>query len=113
MNIAGAAQASGLSTRMIRYYERIALLAPSGRTPAGYRQYGEHDIQILRFIHHARDVGLSLEQVRRLLRLWLDRSCPDEEVQAIARSYLASLNGRLVLLQAMRDTLLDLATQDD
>ncbi|MGH8354373.1 MAG: MerR family transcriptional regulator [Pseudomonas sp.] len=100
MNIGVAASESGLSAKRIRYYERIDLIPPSGRTQAGYRVYRENDIQVFRFIHHARNLGFSVEQVRALLAL-----CSDDEVRAIARSYIDALNARIALLEAMRDAL--------
>ncbi len=105
MNIGVAACESGLSAKMIRYYERIDLIPPSGRTQAGYRVYRENDVQVLRFIHHARDLGFSVEQVRALLALWRERNRPGDEVRASARSYIDVLNARIALLEAMRDAL--------
>lgn len=109
MRIGEAAIASGLSARMIRYYERIDLIPCSRRTSAGYRVY----LQVLRFIHHARDLGFSVEQVRTLLALWRDRTRPDDEVQAMARRYLEALQARIAALQATRDALAFLAEHCD
>lgn len=113
MNIGVAASESGLSAKMIRYYERIDLISSSRRTQAGYRVHREQDVQVLRFIHHARDLGFSVEQVRTLLALWRDRARSDDEVEAIARSYLEALNARIDLLQAMREALSCLAEHCD
>ena len=82
MNIGEAASESGLSAKMIRYYERIDLIPSSQRTQAGYRVYRENDIQVLRFIHNARDLGFSVAQVRSVLALWRYRTRPDVEVEA-------------------------------
>ncbi|MFU4581434.1 MerR family transcriptional regulator [Pseudomonas aeruginosa] len=113
MHIGEAAKASGLSARMIRYYERIDLIPCSQRTPSGYRVYCDNDLQVLRIIHHARDLGFSVEQVRTLLALWRDRARPDDEVQAIARRYLEALQARIAALQATRDALAFLAAHCD
>ncbi|UVJ41886.1 MerR family transcriptional regulator [Pseudomonas sp. LS1212] len=113
MNIGEAASESGLSAKMIRYYERIDLIPASRRTQAGYRVYRENDVQVLRFIHHARDLGFSIEQVRTLLELWRDRNRPDGEVQGIARTYIDVLNARIAALLAMHDALSYLAEHCD
>ena len=113
MNIGIAAQASGLSARIIRYYERIALIPRPARSRAGYRVYAEQDVQQLRFIHHARDLGFSIEQVRTLLSLWRDRSRLDDEVRALALIYIEALNARITALQAMREAVMHLANTCD
>ncbi|VVP23038.1 MerR family transcriptional regulator [Pseudomonas fluorescens] len=113
MNIGEAANVSGLSTRMIRHYERIDLIPPSQRTRSGYRVYCERDVQVLRFIHHARDLGFPVQQVRTLLALWRDRNRPDDEVQAIALSNIDALNARITTLEVMREALSYLAEHCD
>lgn len=113
MNIGTAANVSGLTPKMIRYYERVDLIPASRRTQSGYRDYRESDVQVLRFIHHARDLGFSLAQVRTLLALWRDRHRPDSEVQAIAQHYIDALNARIALLRALRDALTYLAEHLD
>ena len=55
MNIGQAAKQSGLSAKMIRYYEDIGLIDAAKRTDAGYRIYTERDVKTLNFIRHARE----------------------------------------------------------
>jgi len=105
MNISEAARRSGVSAKMIRYYERIGLLAETARTEAGYRVYRDSDLHALRFVRQARHVGFSVEDIRRLLALWNDRARTSAEVKHIAQDHLADLDQRIEALVAMRDTL--------
>jgi Cu(I)-responsive transcriptional regulator len=105
MNIGQAADASGVSAKMIRHYESVGLLPQALRTDAGYRQYGAKEVSTLRFIRHSRDLGFSLEQIRELLALWQDRRRPSRHVKALAQAHLQELDAKLRDLQAMKATL--------
>lgn len=109
MNIGQAAAASGVSAKMIRYYESIGLVRETARTDSGYRIYGENDLHTLRFIKRARNLGFALEQISDLLSLWQDTGRASADVKSIALTHVEGLNQRIVELTEMRDTLASLA----
>ena len=109
MNIGQAAKASGISAKMIRYYEFIGLIGSAHRTESGYRVYMENDVHTLRFIARARDLGFSVEQMGDLLALWRDRSRASGDVKAIALGHIEELERKARALQEMSNTLRHLA----
>ena len=109
MNIGEAAAASGVSAKMIRYYESIGLISAAARAESGYRVYSDADVHTLRFIRRARDLGFSVEQMTELLALWQDRGRASAEVKRIALDHVGELERKMQELQGMADTLRHLA----
>ncbi len=102
MNIGQAANASGITAKMIRHYEAVGLLPPAFRTEAGYRQYSDEDVHTLQFIRRSRDLGFSIDEIRDLLSLWQDRERPSREVKALAKRHVDDLDSRMQKLQSMK-----------
>ncbi|MFI2780618.1 HEAT repeat domain-containing protein [Streptomyces sp. ALB3] len=67
MFIGDVARRSGVSARMLRHYDSLGLVRPTGRTGAGYRQYSGEDIRRIFHIESLRSLGLSLREVGRAL----------------------------------------------
>lgn len=109
MNIGQAAAASGISAKMIRYYESIGLIDSATRTDSGYRVYGDKELHTLRFVRRARDLGFSVEQMHELLALWRDRDRASADVKRVALSHVEGLERKAAELQQMADTLRHLA----
>ncbi|NKC32374.1 Cu(I)-responsive transcriptional regulator [Falsiroseomonas selenitidurans] len=108
MTIGEAAAQSGVSAKMIRHYEAIGLI-DAQRRPNGYRAYGAQDVAVLRFIRHARDLAFPLEDIRRLLALWRDRTRASGDVKDLALAHVAALETKAASLQAVADSLRHLA----
>ncbi|HEX2146939.1 MAG TPA: Cu(I)-responsive transcriptional regulator [Pseudorhizobium sp.] len=105
MNIGQASDASGVSAKMIRYYEEIGLIRPMGRTGNNYRVYGEEEVHILRFIKRARNLGFSLEETETLLKLWQDKDRTSAAVKEVAQVHISDLERRIAEMQGMVKTL--------
>lgn len=109
MNIGEAARASGLSQKMVRYYEEIGLIKTVARSGNSYRVYSDKDVHRLRFIKRARDMGFSMAETSTLLALWQDKSRASSEVKEIALAHVHELEERIAQLQSMARTLKHLA----
>lgn len=109
MNIGEAARLSGVSVKMIRHYESIGLLPAVIRTESGYRVYRPEDVHALRFIRNARDLGFPLAEIQDLLGLWRDRARSSAEVKRLAQAHVSAIDAKVRALQAMGDTLRNLA----
>ncbi|MGH8829573.1 MAG: Cu(I)-responsive transcriptional regulator [Polaromonas sp.] len=108
-NIGQAATRSGVSSKMIRHYESLALLPAVQRTDAGYRQYGEREVHTLRFIRRARALGFNMAEIAELLKLWQNKRRASADVKRIALAHVADLERRIAEMEAMRQTLKHLA----
>jgi Cu(I)-responsive transcriptional regulator len=105
VNIGQAAEQSGVSAKMIRYYEQIGLIDPPGRTESNYRVYGSDEVHVLRFIKRARTLGFSVEETALLLGLWQDKSRSSAEVRDIAKGHIGALEAKIADLEGMVKTL--------
>ncbi len=96
MVIGELARRAGVSPRTVRFYEGLGLLPSPARSEGGYRLYSEDDLRRLRFVRRARELGLSLRDIRDLLargcrchdvRLLLERRLQrvEEEIRALKR----------------------------
>jgi MerR family copper efflux transcriptional regulator len=109
MNIGRAAEASGVSAKMIRHYEAVKLLPAAGRTVAGYRVYRDSDVHTLQFIRRARDLGFSMKEIAALVGLWRNRGRVSGDVKKLAAWHMRQLDEKICELQAMRDALAHLS----
>jgi DNA-binding transcriptional MerR regulator len=105
--ISDLARASGFPSSTLRYYERVGLLAPAGRSAGGYRVYDDAAVQRLAFIGRAKRLGLNLDDVRDLVALWEDGACRpvQERLQTLLREKTALLDGQIDELARFRTQL--------
>ena len=109
MNIGQAAKASGVSQRMIRHYEAIGLIPKAARRDSGYRDYGDREVPMLRFIRRARDLGFPIPEIAQLVALWQDGDRSSGEVKALALARAREMERKERELRTMRKSLEDLA----
>ncbi len=109
MTIGEAAQASGVTAKMIRHYEAIGVIPASTRTSGNYRTYGDREVQMLRFVRRARSLGFGMSEISQLLSLWGNRRRSSREVQRIALRHIDGLDRKIAELASMRQTLQHLA----
>lgn len=106
MRIGEVAEAAGVSTKALRFYEREGLLAPPPRTSNGYRDHPPDVVERVRFIKDAQASGLTLAQVREVLDLRDAGEAPCGHVAASVRERLEEVEARLRDLASVRDQLL-------
>jgi Cu(I)-responsive transcriptional regulator len=109
MNIGEASKATGISVKMLRYYEEIGLVRAALRSLSGYRVYSDKNIAMLRFVRRARDLGFQVKQIGALLDLWQDGSRASADVKALAIDHVRELEQRRRELDEMIATLEHLA----
>lgn len=109
MNIGQASERSGVSAKMIRYYESVGLLPSAARRPNGYRDYGDQEVAVLQFVRRTRDLGFSLDEVSALLALWSNKRRPSREVKRMAEQHIADLEHRISEMRTVMKTLRGLA----
>ncbi|MDN5913633.1 MAG: MerR family transcriptional regulator [Pseudonocardia sp.] len=96
----------GIPATTLRYYEARGLL-PARRTPAGYRTYSSTDVERVRFIATAKNLGLSLDDIRDILGIWQHGMCRDvrDELTPRLRTRIEHAEHRIAELQTFRDHL--------
>lgn len=109
MRIGEFADQAGISTKAIRYYEQIGILAPPARTPSGYRAYDHTALGRLEFVRAAQALGLTLGEIRQIIALRDHGHAPCTHVTTLLQSRAAELDRRIDQLQQLRGELLQLA----
>jgi len=105
ITIGELAKRGGVADSTLRYYERMGLLRPEGRTDANYRVYGPESVERLRFIRTAKASGLSLEDIRTLLEFRDGAVAPCAEVKTVIESRLEHVKRQIKDLRTVEQAL--------
>ncbi|MBI3982892.1 MAG: heavy metal-responsive transcriptional regulator [Gemmatimonadetes bacterium] len=105
LRIGELARLATTSPDTLRYYERVGLLPSAPRTLAGYRLYDASAADRVAFIKKAQALGLTLEEIREVLRIAADGAPPCEHVRAALRRRLDEVGARIGELESLRATL--------
>jgi DNA-binding transcriptional MerR regulator len=103
--IGRVAQETGLSIDTIRFYEKLGLLKRSPRTEGGFRMFGLGDIETLKFVRKAQELGFSLKEIRELLMLRLDQVPACSHVRELLDRKLAAVRQKVAELQNLERSL--------
>jgi len=110
MNIGTVAQRTGLPVKTIRYYEDIGLVKPL-RAENGYRDFDVRDLERLQLVAQGRQMGFSLEECHKLVRLNDDSGRASRDVRALALENLEAVRSKIASLQALKARLEGLVAQ--
>ena len=102
MRIGELAEATGTTTKTLRFYEDSGLLPPPERTVNGYRDYDQEAIARLDFIRRGRAAGLTLAQIREVLDIRDTGTAPCHHVKELLDIHLTALDQQIADLQALR-----------
>lgn len=105
------AQRTGCNIETIRYYEKIGILAEPSRDANGYRAYGEADVQRLRFILRARELGFGVDEIRGLLVLVDSQQQTCAEVRQRTELHLADVRSKMADLKRIERVLAETAAR--
>jgi len=100
--ISQVASEVGVRPDTIRYYERVGLLPIPERRPNGYRTYDGGDVERLRFIRGAQRLGLKLKDIRELLSIRDNGTCPCGRTARLVDRRLADLDSQIASLKTLR-----------
>jgi DNA-binding transcriptional MerR regulator len=113
MRIGELADAVGVSTQAVRYYERERLMPPPTRSVNGYRAYDDKAVARIDFIRTAQSAGLTLVQIRSILDLRDRGVIPCDHVANVIDDRLAEVRRRMAELATLEEALVQLRDRSE
>ncbi len=113
MTIGRIAEEARVSRDTVRYYERLGLIEPLARTHSNYRLYSEEEIERLKFIKRAQNLGFSLSEIKKLLRLQENPNTTKAEIKAFTEAKIRDVKKKILELTRILQALEHLAHQCD
>lgn len=105
LTVGQVARAAGITPKAVRLYETKGLLPPAERSDAGYRLYTDDDIATLRFIRHARILGLRLDEIGEILDIRRGGTAPCHHVLRLIDQHISDIDRTIAELRRLRGTL--------
>lgn len=109
MKRAQLAKQIGVHTETLRYYERQGVIPEPERTPSGHRIYTQLDVERVRFIKRAQELGFSLKEIAELLSLRVDSETTCADIQERALLKVRTIEEKIRDLTKIKSVLSDLA----
>jgi len=113
VRIGALARQADVATETLRYYERLGLIRPVGRSPGNYRLYGSEARNRLNFIRRAQSLGFSLQDIAELMSLHRKAGAKATEARRITQRRLLEVEDKIADLERMRLGLAELLDQCD
>lgn len=102
------AEKAEVNVETIRFYERKGLLPEPPRMESGYRSYPVENVQRIRFIKRAQQLGFSLKEIRELLNLRSDRTANCDEMRMLTEKKITEVRGKVNDLKHIEKALTEL-----
>jgi len=109
MRIGELAELANVSTRALRYYEKLGLVRPAARTGSGYRVYDDDALQRVAFIKAAQAIGFTLDEIAEVIQIRDEGHAPCTRTLEIIRRRLDEIDHKVAELHALREALADRA----
>jgi MerR family transcriptional regulator, copper efflux regulator len=105
LTIGETAKEIGLPPKTIRFYEEVGVIKPPAREDNSYRRFSERDIERLRLVKRARDLGLPLDEIKNIVSECIGKGCLEarQYVAAKVPEYIQDIDTRLAELQALKE----------